>query len=46
MIKISLFSKKELLLTESRISRMAVCVVKVGNIKVFENIGLSPTINI
>ena len=28
-------SDKELLLTESRIPRMAVCGVKVGNIKVF-----------
>ena len=34
-IKILLFSKNELLLTESRISRMAVCGVKVGNTKVF-----------
>ena len=34
-MKILLSSKKELLLTESGIPRMAVCGVKVGNIKVF-----------
>ena len=32
LINILLFSKKELFLTESRIPRMAVCAVKVGNI--------------
>ena len=35
MIGILLFSKKEFLLIESRIPRMTVCGVKVGNIKVF-----------
>ena len=35
LIRISLFSKKDLLLTGSRILRMAVCGAKVGNIKVF-----------
>ena len=35
LIKILLFSKNELLLTESRILGMAVFDVKVGNIKVF-----------
>ena len=35
LIKISLFSKKELLLTKSKISKMVVCGVKVGNIQVF-----------
>ena len=32
---ILLFSKHELLLTESRIPRMAVCGARVGNIKGF-----------
>ena len=48
LISILLFSKNELLLTESKIPRMAVCDVKVDNIrlKYFENIQLSPTIKI
>ena len=35
LMKILLFSKKKLMLKESKIPRMAVCGVKVGNIKVF-----------
>ena len=35
MIRILLFLKKDFLLIESRIPRMTVCGVKVGNIKIF-----------
>ena len=43
LISILLFSKKELLLTESRIPRIAVCGVI---LKYFENIELIPTIKV
>ena len=46
LISILLFSKKELILTESRIPRMAVCGVKVGNIKVFWKHWTNSTIKI
>ena len=45
-MNILLFSKSELLLPESRIPRMEVCVLKSVILKYFENTELSLTINI